>query len=687
MSTDGLASLDEVITSASAAWKPPPKLTLSQWADEYFRLSAENSAQPGRWKTLPYQREIMDCMSDPLVTSVSLMKSARIGYTLMISAAIGYYVHQDPCSILFVEPTVDDAKSFSKETIAPMIRDVPVLSAIMFDEAEEKGPRDSGNTIQGKSYPGGRLSLVGANSGAGFRRRSCRVAALDEVDAYPPSAGSDGDPVELATKRTEYFWNRKIFAGSTPLVAGLSRIEALFLAGDQRRYYVPCPHCGHMDHLVFTERETGGHWLHWEKDCPETAHFVCSKNGCVIGHEHKRDMVARGEWRAAGEFKGHASFHIWSAYSYSPNASWGQIAERFLKAKAGGRETLRTFINTELGETFTESGEAPDWERLYQRREDYDAGTVPDGVKFLTCGVDVQKDRWVYEVVGWSGREKETWSIDTGVIFGDTANADEWVKLDELLGRTYSSAAGVVFTIRMLAVDSGFNTQQVYGWTRGHDSRRVIAVKGVATAHTITDIATKVDVTIRGKRLARGARVFPVGSSVAKTELYGWLRLQPPLEAGGHHPPGFCHFPSGYGPEFFKQLTAEHLVSTVSKRGYKVLEWHVIPGRENHQLDCRVYARAAAAILGIDRMAPTVRVLPAVAKAAQPVPGPGRNMVGPDGKVFEAHEDPKQQALLERLGTRPAPAPPRVAPPIKPRPLSDSRFIGKRQPGWLSKRR
>lgn len=661
MSAEGLADLGEVIRTASAAWKPPPKLTLSQWADLHFRLSAESSAQPGRWTTLPYQREPMDCMSDPLVTNVTLMKSARIGYTLMISAAVGYFVHQDPCSILFVEPTVDDAKAFSKETIATMIRDVPVLSAIMLDEAEEKGPRDSGNTIQGKSYPGGRLSLVGANSGAGFRRRSCRVAALDEVDAYPPSAGSDGDPVELATKRTEYFWNRKIFAGSTPLVAGLSRIESLFLAGDQRRYYVPCPQCGHMDFLVFTKRETGGgHYMVFDSDAPEGAHFVCSANGCVIEHQHKRDMVARGEWRAAGEFKGHASFHIWSAYSYSPNATWGQIAERFLKAKAGGRETLRTFINTELGETFAESGEAPDWERLYQRREAYEAGTVPSGVKFLTCGVDVQKDRWVYEVVGWSGREKESWSIDTGEIFGDTANADEWVKVDELLAHTYPNAAGVVFSILTMGIDSGFNTQQVYNYTRRHDRNRVIAVKGVATAHTLTGTATQVDVTVRGKKISRGARVFPVGSSIAKTELYGWLRLQPPLEPGGAFPPGFCHFPSGYDPEYFKQLTAEHLVSSVSRRGYKVLEWHVIPGRENHRLDCRVYARAAAAIRGIDRMR---------AEERAPV---------------------KAESTTEASTVHKPPAPPRPAPPAPPkRAMSDGRlpFLKSPAKGWLAKRR
>lgn len=638
------------VEAVAAGLKPPPRLSLSEWADEHFRMSAESSATPGRWTTLPYQKGIMDAMSDPLVTHVSVMKSARVGYTLMVSAAVGYFVQHAPCSILFVQPTVDDAKSFSKETIAPMIRDVPVLTAIMFDEAEEKGPRDSGNTIQGKCYPGGRLSLVGANSGAGFRRRSCKVAIFDEPDAYPPSAGSDGDPIKLGTKRTEYFWDRKIFAGSTPLIEGRSRIEALYKAGDERRFYVPCPHCGHMDYLVFTERESGGHFMQWPKDEPESAHFVCSLNGCVIEHKDKRAMVARGEWRASKPFVDHASFHIWAAYSDSPNATWGQIAKEFLEAKGGGRETFRVFVNTVLGETWKESGEAPDWERLYQLREHYPMGSVPDGVKFLTAGVDVQKDRWVFEVVGW-GAGKESWSITAGVIPGDTSDAAAWQSLNELLNLNFESPTGPM-PIRLLGIDSGFNTQMVYAWARRYVGR-VIAVKGVSTtARTLVHSPTDVDVTERGARIARGCKVWPVGTDIAKAELYGWLRLQPPTkESGLPYPDGYCHFPE-HGEDFFKQLTAEHLVATVTRKGYALHEWQLIPGRENHYLDARVYARAAAAVKGLDRLAP---------KPGQAAPAP--------------------VAALANLGV----PRPQVERPAAKQP--DSRFLGNRGKGWLQRKR
>ncbi len=588
-------SFEEAFAKVRGIVRPPPKLSLSEWADEHFYISSESAAVPGRWKTLPYQKGIMDAVSDPAVTQITLMKSARVGYTLMINATIGYYIHQDPSTIMVVQPTVDDAKGYSKESIAPMIRDCPALSAIVLDDENSAvASRDSGNTILHKKFPGGVLAMVGANSGTGFRRTSRRIVLFDEVDGYPPSAGSEGDQIKLGIKRSEYYHNRKIVAGSTPGLARSSRIAELFEAGDQRRYYVPCPHCEHMDFLAFHESDEGGHWMHWPKDRPQDATFICSKCGCEIEHKHKREIVAKGEWRAARpDVIGHVSFHIWAAYSYSPNASWGQIAMEFIEAK-DNVEKLKAFVNQTLGETWQEKGDAPEWERLYQRRENYPIASVPDGVKFLTCGVDVQKDRWVYEVVGW-GNAFESWSIDSGVIMGDTSNEGQWAKLDELLNRTYGSNA----KIRGLAVDSGYNTQMVYNWAR-HRVGRVIATKGATgVARSIIGVPTPVDVTYGGKRIARGCKVWIVGTEIAKSELYGFLSLPIPTE-GQPFPLGFCHFPE-YGEDFFKQLTAEQLVTTVTRNGFSKMEWQKLPNRENHFLDCRVLNRAAAAQLGIDR--------------------------------------------------------------------------------------
>lgn len=629
--------------------RPPPRLSLSAWANEHFRLSSESAAHAGRWTSLPYQTGIMDAITDPHVTRVSLMKSARIGYTLMVSAAVGYYIHQAPCPILLVQPTVEDGKGFSKETIAPMLRDVPALAEIVFEN--DDGPKGSNNTIQHKRFPGGVLSIVGANSGAGFRRVSRKVVVFDEVDAYPSSAGSDGDPIELGTKRTEYYWDRKILAGSTPLVAGTSRIEALFEEGDQRRFYVPCPQCGAMDFLTFRETDQAGHFMVFDEAHPEGAHFVCRANGCVIEHSQKREMIARGEWRAARPFAGHASFHIWAAYSYSPNSSWGDIAAEFLKAKKKA-ETLRVFVNTVLGQTWREAGEAPEWEHLYARREMYEIGTVPDGVRWLTCGVDVQKDRCVYEVVGW-GPGKESWSIDAGVIPMNTSDLAHWSRIDELLGRVYDTPAGPL-AIMMLAVDSGYNTQTVYNWVRAHERTRVIAVKGVSTARTLVGSPTPVDVHWNGKKISRGVKVWPVSPDVAKAEFYGFLKLQIP-EPGTPYPSGFVHFPQ-HGPDYFKQITAEHLVLTVDRKGYRKTEWQLIPGRENHWLDARNYARAGAAVLGLDRARP---------KEITPV---------------EAHALAASVAPAVVVQTPPQLAP--AAPPVV-RVKSDSRFLGRRGKPWL----
>ena len=593
------ANAEEIARACRSALKPPPKLTLSEWADTNFYLSAVSAAEPGRWKTLPYQRGLLDAISDPAVTQISVMKSARVGFTKCMNAAIGYYMHHDPCSILVIQPTIEDAKGYSKEEISPMLRDCPELARIVFEDSEDRGPKDSGQTILHKAFPGGVLSMAGSNSGGGFRRISRRVVMFDEVDAYPHSAGDDGDPVSLGIKRSEYFWNRKIIAGSTPLIEGASRITDLFHQGDQRRYHVPCPHCGHEAPLVF--RGEKGHAMTWAKKDGSDAFFTCQRNGCVIEHKDKRAMVTAGRWIAAAPFTGHASFHIWAAYSFSPNATWAQLATEFLEAKRKGADTLRTFFNTALGETWKEIGEAPDWEMLYARREKYAIGSVHPSVVAITAGVDVQKDRWVYEVVGW-GIDKQSWSIDAGVLPGDTSNLDSWIALDGLLARTYPTSTGGELPIAKMAVDSGFNTNIVYNWARRHGMHRVMAVKGRASFGALVGAPTPVDVTERGRRIARGASVWPVGVDVAKSELYGWLRLSLPPD-GAAFPPGFCHFPE-YGQDFFKQITGEQLVSTRTKKGFTAREWQVIPGRENHHLDTRNYARAAAATLGLDRAAP-----------------------------------------------------------------------------------
>ena len=361
---------------------------------------------------------------------------------------------------------------------------------------------------------------------------------------------------------------------------------------------MPCLTCGAFQVLKFPN-------LKWPDGRPEAAAFVCEANGCAMLPAQKRAMVEQGGWRAEApehftpEHR-HASFHIWAAYSYSPNATWGQLATEFVKANRGGALTLQTFVNTVLGETFTVRGDAPAWEPLYRRREAYRIGTVPRGALFLTAGVDVQKDRVVYEVVGW-GRGKTSWSVDAGMLAGETSDLTHgpWAQLDALLARTFRHASGVEMPIRLLAVDSGYNTQQVYAWARRYPLSRVIAIKGGPSGGALIGAPSPVDVTGRGRVLKQGYRVWPVSGHLAKGELYGWLRLEAPTD-GSPPPPGYVHFPE-YGEDYFRELTAEQLIPVTTARKYVRLEWSLIPGRQNHALDARVYARAAAALVGLDR--------------------------------------------------------------------------------------
>ncbi len=298
------------LSQKRAVVRPPEALSLSEWANKYAVLSKENAAQTGRFRSFKYQDGIMDAFTDPSVTQVSVMKSARVGYTKILDHAVAYYLSHDPSPILVVQPRVEDAEDYSKTEIAPMLRDTPVLKAI----AGEAKAKDSGQTILKKQFSNGaNLTLVGANSPGGFRRITCRIILFDEVDGYPSGgAGSEGDQIALGIKRSETFWNRKIGLGSTPTVKNVSRIEKAYKESDQRHYWVPCPHCGEFQILEWGGPDTP-YGMKWDKDkdgngLPDTAYYVCRHNGCVIHDSDKPMMIKNGEWRAEKPFTGHAGF-------------------------------------------------------------------------------------------------------------------------------------------------------------------------------------------------------------------------------------------------------------------------------------------------------------------------------------------------------------------------------------------
>jgi phage terminase large subunit GpA-like protein len=589
------------------AWReglrPDPLLTVSEWADRYRVLSQRASSEPGRWRTerTPYLKEISDCLSPSSpVQRVALMKGAQIGGTECGNCWIGYVIHQAPGPMMAVSPTVELAKRNSKQRIDPLIEESEVLR----ERVKERRSRDSGNTVLSKEFPGGVLILTGANSAVGLRSMPARYLFLDEVDGYPGDVEGEGDPILLAERRSATFQRRKILLVSTPKTKGLSRIEREYEASDQRRYVVPCPHCHEHQTLELAN-------LRWPEGRPREAEYACAHCGTLIGERHKTWMLEHGEWRptAAGDGRT-AGFHLSSLYSPVGWFSWADAAELYEQAQKTP-DLMKGFVNTVLGLPSEEEAEAPEWQRLYERRESYQIGIVPEPGLFLTAGVDVQKDRIEVEVVAW-GRGKESWSVDYHVIEGDTARPDVWAKLDGVLARDWPHAGGHTLPIRVMCVDAGYATQDVYAWVRQHPQaswgpagaaarqpRTAVAVKGRDRDTALLLSVSKADAG--GKR--RGLRVWSVGTPVAKGELYRWLKLEWPteevLDEGASYPPGASHFPQ-YGEEYFRQLTAERLVTRIVK-GFPRGSWEKEPGRRNEALDCRVYARAAAAIYGLDR--------------------------------------------------------------------------------------
>ncbi|WGM00927.1 phage terminase large subunit family protein [Arsenophonus nasoniae] len=573
--------------------KPPEALSLSEWANKYAVLSRENSAQTGKFRSFAYQDGIMDAVTDPDVTQISVMKSARVGYTKILDHVVAYYLSYDPSPILVVQPRVEDAEDYSKTEIAPMIRDTPALTAI----APEAKAKDTGQTILKKQFSNGaNLTLVGANSPGGFRRITCRIILFDEVDGYPfGGAGAEGDQIALGTKRSETFWNRKIVLGSTPTVKHVSRIEKAYNESDQRHYWVPCPHCGEYQILEWGGPDTP-YGIKWDKDAQgnglaDTTYYVCRHHGCLIRDSDKPLMIKKGQWRAERPFNGHAGFHIWAGYSLFPNASWPNLVKEWLRVKDDPL-MRQTFINLVLGEPYEDRGEKALNEKKLLARSEVWAAEVPDGVAVLTAGVDTQDGRFEIEVIGW-GKNEESWSIAFDVIEGDLETAEPWKRLDSYLKQVWRRADGRGFVIMATCIDSGgHHTQKVYDFCRERLGRRIWAIKGEsARAGKRSPVWPTKRITPRSKS---GFKPIIIGVNAAKDTIRARLHLEP--AESGQPSPAYMHFPVDRDLPYFSQLLAERsVVKAIGGQRYRI--WEQIPGRANEALDCRVYGYAALCAL------------------------------------------------------------------------------------------
>lgn len=562
-----------------ATLQPPPILDLRQWADRFRWLSQESSAEPGRWVSAraAYQPDMLASVTDPETEQTVCMTSSQVGKTEVVLNAIGYYTHWDPSPILVVQPTVEMAEAFSKERLAPAIRDSPELAAIFPDPKS----RTDGNTISYKKVPGGFVAMVGANAPAGLAMRPVRIAIGDEVDRWPASAGTEGDPANLLWKRTRTFWNRVGLWTSTPTVKGSSRIAGMYEQSTKERFYVPCNACGHAQHLVWAG-------VKWTDEDPSTARYQCDACDQLWTEPEKMRAVDAGEWIAEHPERGRRvrGFHLNELYS--PWSSMADMVQQFLIAKANP-ETLQTFVNTALAELWEGEGETVDSEHLWNtHRRPYDA--IPDECDILTGAVDVQGNRIEGELVAWNSGTRASWSLLYFVIDGDPrlpagAAGNVWDKLETILYDEYKRDGGGAMRVRSVFVDAGFLFDEVTAWTKRRAARGIYASRGEAGQG-------KPWLIRKSRNNKARAQVHWLGVDSLKGALYRYLAID--NEAA----PGYCTFPNEYEIQYFEQLTAEKVV-TQYRYGFPVLVWQLPGGRRNEALDIRAYNMAA-----LERVAP-----------------------------------------------------------------------------------
>lgn len=584
--------LNATVARAVKNFKPPEDLSVSEWADKYRRLSPESSAEPGPWRTYrtPYLKEPMDAFNDPKVKHIVMVASSQVGKSELELNIIGYIIDQDPSSILYIHPDLDNAKKFSKLRIAPMIRDCKKLRS----KVSEAKSRDSGNTILQKSFPGGMLTICGSNSAAALASTPVRFVIGDERDRWAASAGTEGDPWKLAMARQITFYNAKAVEVSTPTIKNASPIAAAFAEGTMERWCSQCPHCEEYSNIKFEhirydyeEKIIAGKKTFEVKN----VFYVCPECGCISSEYEMKKQPAK--WIAENPDaykKGCRSF--WLNAFVSPWASWESIIHEYLTA-LGDTKKLQVVFNTRFGELWEDRGDLEDEDSIMARREQYDA-ELPDGVLVLTCGVDTQDDRLEFEIVG-HGHFGETWGIKKGIIMGRPDNEEVWKQLDDILDHVYKFKNGIGLKISMTFVDEGGHfTQDVRLRCQERLAKKVFAIKGAGGDGIPYISPPKKQKIIMHKRQIGTCWQYIIGVDAGKQLIMDNLRVQTPGAK-------YCHFPKrdDYGSAYFKSLLSERLVYKPEKKNPWV--WEKIPGHErNEALDCRNYAMAAFKALPVD---------------------------------------------------------------------------------------
>ena len=600
----------------------PPAMTLSEWADRHFYLSSESSYIEGRWQSWPFQRTMLDVMGDDEIAKVTIRKSARVGYTKMLLAFIGYSAEHKRRNGVVYQPTDDDRDEFVTAELEPMLRDVRVMRSVM----PRFSRRSKDNTLRLKKFTTGMLHLRGGKAAKNYRRLTCDFVVYDEFSGFDRDIEKEGSPGKLGDKRLEGAVWPKSIAGSTPKTKHNDNTEDREAEADvYLRWQVPCAHC-HQLHPITLGGKDKTHGLKWtDGDTSTAAHYcphcgvamsqaeyleqwhgglwVCERTGQWVDQRSRWRTPQSLQWQACelepdpatlAPKPAHVAMHVWTAAA--PQAAWRDVADEFVAAarlaERGDKSLLKTFVNTTLGETWEEKGETADEHALQQRAEDYPLATVPIGALVLTAGIDLQGNRWEIGVWGW-GQGMESWDVDHHIIEGNAQSDDDWAQVEQYLLRRYPQAwHGGTLGIDSISIDSNYQTQAVFNFVRRMQHRmRIHAVRGEgAEGLPIKGPGRAQEVNWKGQRWPNGIKQWSVGVDSAKDMLHDQLQL---TRAG----PGYVHLNKHRSREWLEQLTAEQRVFVKSATG-SVQRWLKRRPR-NEVLDCRNYALHAAYMLGL----------------------------------------------------------------------------------------
>lgn len=560
----------------SHSLKPRSTRTITDWAMSERVLSAQSSSIPGPWKPLfPGSVEVLNSITRPGVRSVSLMFSAQLAKSDILLNTLGYSLSENPTSVILAQPSEKMAEDFSRTRIAGLINDCKVLKTNL-------SQTEDGLFLK-KFKTGGRVNIVSAAAPSDLASRSAKIILLDEIDRYT-NLSKEGDPEQLLTARASTFYDSVVVAVSTPTNAGTSRIERRFLAGSQHKWHGLCPHCHQFEFLAWPQ-------VFYEPDAPETAHYVCSKCDAKWTEADRVKANQSGKFIADNpEETTNLSFY--ANCIASPFKPLTHFAGLFHEAKKDP-ESLRSFVNLYLAETWKPKVDVPDHKRLFERRERFPIGIVPAGTAFITMGVDVQANWLEAQIVAWNNK-KESFIFDHRQIIGPTHTQEPWNELEKLINSTFKTSSGRELQIQLTCIDSGFNTQNVYEFVSKFNPNKVRAVKGSDSSLVPYKMGTDLTLNSDGSKRKFGHKLWVVGSSLLKEKTYSLLKLDAATD-GQNFPEGYIHIPQ-FDEEFFQSLTSEALTKSKSGR----YEW-VKHFTRNEKLDTHVYARAAALMYGLDR--------------------------------------------------------------------------------------